>query len=191
MSTPRARRVAGSRRGRQTAKWPHGSRLRLMTDRPILRQLPTYSPLGAGFLTGKYTPGRTRIPKGTRFDIKPDHMDVYFKDKNFRIVELLKKKASELGIPMVRLAMASAMTLPLITSTKSVRGLPATSTMHSRRLRWVWMLTCEQRCRHRRVNDWNLASSQNLATGHRRMQRIRLAYSEEIRRRQRVAVQAF
>jgi len=76
-----------------------------------------YSPLGAGFLTGKYTPDRSQVPKGTRFDIKPDHVDVYFKDKNFRIVDMLREKASELGIPMVRLAMAWAMTLPLVTST--------------------------------------------------------------------------
>ena len=43
----------------------------------------TYSPLGAGFLMGKYTPDRSAFPKGTRFDVVPGHADVYFSDRNF------------------------------------------------------------------------------------------------------------
>jgi len=75
-----------------------------------------YSPLAAGFLAGKYTPDRGQFPKGTRFDIVPAHADVYFSDRNFRIVEMLRKKAAELGLPMVRLAMAWAMTHPDVTA---------------------------------------------------------------------------
>ena len=76
-----------------------------------------FSPLGAGFLTGKFSPDPAKVPKGTRFDIKPAHVDMYFKEKNFRIVDLLRAKAAQLGLPMVRLAMAWAMTHPLVTST--------------------------------------------------------------------------
>ena len=39
----------------------------------------TYSPLGAGFLSGKYLPGQELIPRGSRFDVKPGHKDIYFK----------------------------------------------------------------------------------------------------------------
>ena len=69
-----------------------------------------YSPLAAGFLAGKYTPDKSKFPKGTRYDISPGHADVYFNDRNFRIVERLRAKAEEMGVPMVRLAMAWAMT---------------------------------------------------------------------------------
>ena len=78
--------------------------------------ITSYSPLGAGFLTGKYTPDRATIPQGTRFDVIPGHIDIYFSDRNFRAVEALRSKSEELGIPMVKLAMAYAMTNPDITS---------------------------------------------------------------------------
>ncbi len=65
----------------------------------------TYSPLAAGFLTGKYTPGGD-IPKGTRFDVAPAHGGIYFTDRNFKIVENLKALSAETGEPMTRLAMA-------------------------------------------------------------------------------------
>jgi len=45
-----------------------------------------YSPLGAGFLTGKYTPDRNAFPKGSRFEVIPGHADVYFSERNFRMV---------------------------------------------------------------------------------------------------------
>ena len=65
----------------------------------------TFSPLAAGFLTGKYTPGGA-IPKGTRFDVAPAHGNIYFTDRNFKIVENLKTLSEETGEPMTRLAMA-------------------------------------------------------------------------------------
>jgi len=65
----------------------------------------TYSPLAAGFLTGKYTPGGD-IPKGTRFDVSPAHTNVYFSDQNFRIVRQLQGLSEEVGLPMIRLAIA-------------------------------------------------------------------------------------
>ena len=75
-----------------------------------------YSPLAAGFLAGKYTPDRSQVPKGTRFDIAPSHIDIYFNQENFRIVKRLREKANQLDTPMVRLAMAWAMTHPDVTS---------------------------------------------------------------------------
>jgi aryl-alcohol dehydrogenase-like predicted oxidoreductase len=64
----------------------------------------TYSPLGAGFLTGKYTPDRSAFPARTRFDVVPGHADVYFSARNFRVVDRLADMAQRLGIPAGRLA---------------------------------------------------------------------------------------
>ena len=76
----------------------------------------TYSPLAAGFLTGKYTPNWDDFPEGSRFHVIPGHADIYFNDDNFRMAESLRAKAEELDQPMVRLAMAWAMTNPDVTS---------------------------------------------------------------------------
>lgn len=76
----------------------------------------TYSPLAAGFLTGKYSNDRNNFPAGSRFDIIPGHADIYFNERNFRNLDRLKAKAEELGVPMVRLAMAWALTNPDLTS---------------------------------------------------------------------------
>ncbi len=75
----------------------------------------SYSPLGAGFLTGKYTKTWT-APKGTRFDVMPDHWDIYENDVSMRRMEGLRELASETGISMVQLAMAWAIGQPGITS---------------------------------------------------------------------------
>jgi aryl-alcohol dehydrogenase (NADP+) len=64
-----------------------------------------YSPLGAGFLAGKYAPG-SAPPKGARFDVIPGHADEYFSVRNFAIVERLRDLAQRTGVAMVRLAMA-------------------------------------------------------------------------------------
>ena len=63
-----------------------------------------YSPLGAGFLTGKYTPDRGNLPTGTRFDVIPGHCDVYFSDEGFRTVDQLRKESERLGLSMAYLA---------------------------------------------------------------------------------------
>jgi len=76
-----------------------------------------YSPLAAGFLAGKYSPDKEKLPKGTRFDISPGHADIYFNDHNFRVVDQLREKAKEMDIPMVQLAMAWVMANPCVTST--------------------------------------------------------------------------
>lgn len=66
----------------------------------------TYSPLAAGFLTGKYSRSREEIPRGTRFDVIPGHIDVYFSERNFHVVDQLRALATETGESMERLAMA-------------------------------------------------------------------------------------
>lgn len=75
----------------------------------------SYSPLGAGFLTGKYRRGGD-IPAGTRFDIIPGHQNIYFNDENFRKVEKLRTEAQARGISMIQLALAWVINQPGITS---------------------------------------------------------------------------
>lgn len=76
----------------------------------------TYSPLGAGFLSGKYSPDRSTLPKGSRFDVIEGHADVYFSDRNFMVVERLRTKAATLGVPMVQLALGWVLQHPDVTS---------------------------------------------------------------------------
>ncbi|MGA2328009.1 MAG: aldo/keto reductase [Bryobacteraceae bacterium] len=72
----------------------------------------SYSPLGAGFLSGKYASDPASIPAGSRFDIKPGHAGIYFKPGHFQVVERLRHKAALTGVPMVRLAMSWALQNP-------------------------------------------------------------------------------
>lgn len=65
----------------------------------------SYSPLGAGFLTGKYRKDG-EIPSGTRFDVIPGHQDIYFSDENFDRVEKLRAISERIGRSMIQLALA-------------------------------------------------------------------------------------
>ena len=65
----------------------------------------TYSPLGAGFLTGKYRRGAP-VPAGTRFDVIPGHQDIYFTDDGFRVMEALRSAAGDAGLTMPHLALS-------------------------------------------------------------------------------------
>ena len=76
-----------------------------------------FSPLGAGFLTGKYANDHSKLPDGTRFDVAPGHCDVYFSERNFRVVERLRAKAAELGESMAYLAGAWTVSNPSVGST--------------------------------------------------------------------------
>ena len=76
-----------------------------------------FSPLGAGFLTGKYANDHSKLPDGTRFDVAPGHCDVYFSERNFRVVERLRAKAAELGESMAYLAGAWTVSHPSVGST--------------------------------------------------------------------------
>jgi aryl-alcohol dehydrogenase-like predicted oxidoreductase len=75
-----------------------------------------YSPLAAGFLSGKYASATAAFPKGSRFDVIPGHADIYFKDRNFELAEKLRRKCEQVDIPMVQLAMGWALRKPAITS---------------------------------------------------------------------------
>lgn len=70
----------------------------------------SYSPLAAGFLTGKYEDGA--IPQGTRFDVIPAHADIYFNQRNFEVVRRLRALSERVGVPMAKLAMAWALRNP-------------------------------------------------------------------------------
>jgi aryl-alcohol dehydrogenase-like predicted oxidoreductase len=74
-----------------------------------------YSPLGAGFLTGKYR-ADIPFPKGSRFDVIPDHAKDYFSEKNFRLIERLQALAERAGLSMARLAMSWVFSNPAIQS---------------------------------------------------------------------------
>ena len=78
--------------------------------------ISSYSPIGAGFLTGKYTPDFSQIPFNSRFSITPGHADEYLTEDNFRVLDLLREKSAEVGISIIRLAMAWAMTHPAVTA---------------------------------------------------------------------------
>jgi 1-deoxyxylulose-5-phosphate synthase len=73
----------------------------------------TYSPLGAGFLTGKHRRG---VPAGTRFDLVPGHQDVYFHDKAWRRLARLESVAARTGHTPSHLALAWALHQPGIAS---------------------------------------------------------------------------
>lgn len=64
----------------------------------------SYSPLAAGFLTGKYRPDGV-VPAGTRFDVIPGHQPIYFTERGWRVVEQLRALAARTGRPMADLAL--------------------------------------------------------------------------------------
>ncbi len=86
---------------------------------PALRQfcahggieIITYSPLGAGFLTGKHEGG---VQPGSRFDIIPGHQGVYFNDLARERLARLRTVSARSGIPMAPLALAWALRQPQV-----------------------------------------------------------------------------
>lgn len=74
--------------------------------------IETYSPLAAGFLTGKYNSLTRRVVRGSRFDVVPGHADIYFHDENFRLVDRLMSLAAAVGIPATQLALAWVLQRP-------------------------------------------------------------------------------
>jgi aryl-alcohol dehydrogenase-like predicted oxidoreductase len=69
----------------------------------------TYSPLGAGFLTGKHQAGAA---PGTRFTIVSGHQQVYFTETAFRRLERLREVAAAAGLTTTQLALAWALHQP-------------------------------------------------------------------------------
>ena len=74
----------------------------------------SYSPLGAGFLTGKYRRDG-EVPKGTRFDVIPGHQGIYFTETGWRVMEGLRTHAEATGVSMIQLALAWTIGQPGIT----------------------------------------------------------------------------
>jgi aryl-alcohol dehydrogenase-like predicted oxidoreductase len=69
----------------------------------------TYSPLGAGFLTGKHQNG---VQAGSRFEIVPGHQDVYFHDAAYQRLARLEAVAKRSGHSQAHLALAWALHQP-------------------------------------------------------------------------------
>lgn len=69
----------------------------------------TYSPLGAGFLTGKH---RNGVAPGSRFDLIPGHQDVYFQKESQDRLSRLESLARESGHSPSHLALSWAMHQP-------------------------------------------------------------------------------
>ncbi|MDD4868910.1 MAG: aldo/keto reductase [Kiritimatiellae bacterium] len=84
--------------------------------------LVTYSPLGAGFLTGKHEHG---VQPGTRFDIIPGHKDVYFNEIAYRRLARLQQVAARTGYSPVHLALVWALHQPAVSSVLIGGRLPA------------------------------------------------------------------
>ena len=73
----------------------------------------TYSPLGAGFLTGKHQQG---VQAGSRFDVIPGHQNVYFHDESRRRLAQLEAAAQQTSHSQVKLALAWALHQPCVAS---------------------------------------------------------------------------
>ena len=71
-----------------------------------------YSPLGAGFLTGKYGTRGELAPKGTRFDVVPGHRDVYFRPECFSALDRLTAVSAQSGVPQHLLALSWVLRRP-------------------------------------------------------------------------------
>lgn len=71
----------------------------------------TYSPLGAGFLTGKHKRG---VESGSRFEVIPGHQDVYFHEQAWKRLAHLEEVASRFGCDQAHLALAWVLHQPEI-----------------------------------------------------------------------------
>ena len=85
-------------------------------------EIITFSPLGAGFLTGKHRQG---VQAGTRFDLVKNNPKNYFTDQNWRRLDRLEAVAAKYGCSPIVLAMAWALHQPGITSVLVGGRVPA------------------------------------------------------------------
>jgi aryl-alcohol dehydrogenase-like predicted oxidoreductase len=74
-----------------------------------------YSPLGGGFLTGKYQPN-AQPPADSRLAKQENYKSIYAKEKNYRVVDALAKYAAQRGAPKEQLAIAWVMSHPAVTA---------------------------------------------------------------------------
>ena len=75
----------------------------------------SYSPLAAGFLTGKYRRGQ-EVPQGTRFDVIPGHQPIYFTDHGYAVLDAVERLSTESGHSMIQLSLAWTLRQPGVTS---------------------------------------------------------------------------
>lgn len=73
----------------------------------------TFSPLGAGFLTGKHQHG---VEQGSRFAVMPAHQDIYFNDEAQKRLAKLLEVAARTGYSPMHLALSWAIHQPDVTS---------------------------------------------------------------------------
>lgn len=78
--------------------------------------ITTYSPLGAGFLTGKYTRDAAADPAGSRFAVKPGHRRIYCTEHGFEVLDKLQAVAASSCVEMWRLALGWTLASADITS---------------------------------------------------------------------------
>lgn len=76
-------------------------------------EIVTFSPLGAGFLTGKYDTG---VPEGSRFAVIPGHQRIYFTDTARARLARLQSVAARHKIDPTDLALAWALHQPGIST---------------------------------------------------------------------------
>lgn len=69
-------------------------------------KIVTYSPLGAGFLTGKHQQG---VQAGSRFDLIPGHQNIYFNNSAYHRLARLREVAAREGYSPIHLALAWAL----------------------------------------------------------------------------------
>lgn len=72
-------------------------------------RVETFSPLGAGFLTGKH---RTGVVPGSRFDLVPGHQAIYFNPAAQQRLQRILEVAASTGHAVERLALAWALRRP-------------------------------------------------------------------------------
>ena len=82
----------------------------------------TYSPLGAGFLTGKHQRG---VEPGSRFAVSPAHQDVYFHPVAQGRLARLFAVSARTGLPAAHLALAWALHRPYTASVVIGGRIPA------------------------------------------------------------------
>jgi aryl-alcohol dehydrogenase-like predicted oxidoreductase len=70
-----------------------------------------FSPLGGGWLTGKYRAGE-RYPAGSRMTLRPDPYEHLIHDRTFRALEELQAEAAERDLELPALALAWVLAQP-------------------------------------------------------------------------------
>jgi len=74
-----------------------------------------FSPLAGGWLTGKYRFGEP-FPPGSRMDLRPDYA-AFADESTYSALEAFRRYAVERGVDMASLALAWAMSHPLVSTT--------------------------------------------------------------------------